>query len=540
MMNEARIGVGAGRRRRSATPATSSRSTTPARGRRAARSAARTRAAPPVPIIEHADVRRMLLAQKALRRRRARRSSCTAPRSLDEQRTAGHRRRGRTRRLLLDVLTPIAKSWPSQWCLEANDLAIQVHGGYGYTREYDVEQHYRDNRLNPIHEGTHGIQALDLLGRKVVMARRGRARGCWRDAVRRTVAERASRRAAKRRSWRAELRRRARTGSSTTTPVLGADGDPAARWPTRRSTWRPPGTWWSRGSGSSSCSPPAIAKTPFHEGKRQAARYFFRFELPQTGPQLDLLARLDPTTSRPIRGGCDGAGGRVRRQRDPVRHGAARRPVRRRRRAARARPAVVRRPAARRVRAHGGGGVGAVRRARRGRAPGRAARGGAGPTGERRGRARPRRVRDAVLPSRRARRAARVDGARPAIGDDEQRGGRSRREAARRRGPARGVRAGAVGGGRGRVEARPRLLRLRGRGVRCGGRGPADGRRPPLGPRRRGAGGPAHGVGRPRPACRTRCGAARPTTSCRASTSWPTPWASARGGRAPPRGRDPG
>ena len=65
------------------------------------------------------------------------------------------------------MLTPVAKSWPSQWCLEANSLAIQVHGGYGYTREYDVEQHYRDNRLNPIHEGTHGIQSLDLLGRKV-------------------------------------------------------------------------------------------------------------------------------------------------------------------------------------------------------------------------------------------------------------------------------------------------------------------------------------------------------------------------------------
>ena len=67
------------------------------------------------------------------------------------------------------MLTPIAKSWPSQWCLAANDLAIQVLGGSGYTRDYDVEQHYRDNRLNPIHEGTHGIQALDLLGRKVLM-----------------------------------------------------------------------------------------------------------------------------------------------------------------------------------------------------------------------------------------------------------------------------------------------------------------------------------------------------------------------------------
>ena len=72
-------------------------------------------------------------------------------------------------KLLLEMLTPIAKSFPSEWCLEANSLAIQVLGGYGYTRDFPVEQYWRDNRLNMIHEGTHGIQALDLLGRKVTM-----------------------------------------------------------------------------------------------------------------------------------------------------------------------------------------------------------------------------------------------------------------------------------------------------------------------------------------------------------------------------------
>src|SRR3954451_21402781 len=72
-------------------------------------------------------------------------------------------------RLLLEGLTPIAKSWPSEFCLEANSLAIQVHGGYGYTRDFPVEQYWRANRLNMIHEGTHGIQAADLLGRKVVL-----------------------------------------------------------------------------------------------------------------------------------------------------------------------------------------------------------------------------------------------------------------------------------------------------------------------------------------------------------------------------------
>jgi butyryl-CoA dehydrogenase len=89
-------------------------------------------------------------------------------RLVDEQHTA-EARAADDARMLLEVLTPIAKSWPSEWCLEANSLAIQVHGGYGYTRDFPVEQYWRDNRLNMIHEGTHGIQAMDLLGRKVLM-----------------------------------------------------------------------------------------------------------------------------------------------------------------------------------------------------------------------------------------------------------------------------------------------------------------------------------------------------------------------------------
>jgi butyryl-CoA dehydrogenase len=71
---------------------------------------------------------------------------------------------------LLDLLTPVVKAWPSEYGPKANDLAIQVLGGAGYTREYPVEQCWRDNRLNPIHEGTNGIQALDLLTRKLWQA----------------------------------------------------------------------------------------------------------------------------------------------------------------------------------------------------------------------------------------------------------------------------------------------------------------------------------------------------------------------------------
>jgi butyryl-CoA dehydrogenase len=121
---------------------------------------------PQVSIIQHADVRRMLLTQKAyvegafdLGLYSARLFDDTQTLATEEVRQQAHE--------LLDLLTPIVKSWPSEFCLKANELAIQILGGHGYTREYPVEQYYRDNRLNPIHEGTHGIQSLDLLGRKL-------------------------------------------------------------------------------------------------------------------------------------------------------------------------------------------------------------------------------------------------------------------------------------------------------------------------------------------------------------------------------------
>jgi butyryl-CoA dehydrogenase len=168
MMNEARIGVGM-----AATMlgyAGYEASLAYARQRpqgRPIKEGGKDAAAPQVPIIEHADVKRMLLAQKAYSEG-ALALALYCARLVDEQHT-GAPEASAEAALLLEVLTPIAKSFPSQWCLEANSLAIQVHGGYGYTRDFPVEQYWRDNRLNMIHEGTHGIQALDLLGRKVVM-----------------------------------------------------------------------------------------------------------------------------------------------------------------------------------------------------------------------------------------------------------------------------------------------------------------------------------------------------------------------------------
>jgi len=120
----------------------------------------------PVSIIQHADVKRMLLTQKAYVEGSFD-LGLYAARLFDDTQTGETEEQRKLASELLDLLTPIVKSWPSEFCLKANELAIQILGGHGYTREYPVEQYYRDNRLNPIHEGTHGIQSLDLLGRKL-------------------------------------------------------------------------------------------------------------------------------------------------------------------------------------------------------------------------------------------------------------------------------------------------------------------------------------------------------------------------------------
>jgi hypothetical protein len=168
MMNEARIGVGLAATMLGMAGYYASLDYAKNRPQgRPITGAGKDASAPQSRIIEHADVKRMLLAQKSYCEG-ALALELYCARLVDEHHTA-EPQAADDARLLLEVLTPIAKSWPSEWCLEANSLAIQVHGGYGYTRDFPVEQYWRDNRLNMIHEGTHGIQALDLLGRKVRM-----------------------------------------------------------------------------------------------------------------------------------------------------------------------------------------------------------------------------------------------------------------------------------------------------------------------------------------------------------------------------------
>lgn len=276
MMNEARLGVGMGAVALGYTGYL--KSLDYARERPQGR-LVKDPTTPQVPIIEHADVKRMLLAQKSyVEGALGLALYCARLTDLGEH-------------ALLDILTPIAKSWPSQWCLEANNLAIQVLGGYGYTREYDVEQHYRDNRLNPIHEGTHGIQSLDLLGRKVTQ-NGGASLAALSERIAATVAaagdgEAAVLAAQLDASWQRLLE---------VTAGMFAAGDMAAA--TANSAvylecfghiviaW----IWLEQYLATFAES------GDFYEGKRQAAVFFFRYELPKTAAQLNLLESLDRTT----------------------------------------------------------------------------------------------------------------------------------------------------------------------------------------------------------------------------------------------------
>jgi alkylation response protein AidB-like acyl-CoA dehydrogenase len=288
MMNEARIGVGSGAMSLGYTGYLHSLDY--ARGRPQGRPIAhKDPTTPQVPIIEHADVKRMLLAQKSyVEGALALLLYCS--RLVDEERTAESEADKSRATLLLDVLTPIAKSWPSQWCLEANSLAIQIHGGYGYTREYDVEQFYRDNRLNPIHEGTHGIQGLDLLGRKVVMQG-----GAGLALLAETIAATAKRAPTSLAKPASELQA-AIDRVVEVTAALWATGDPETALANSSIYLEAVGhvvvAWiWLEQVLA------AEGRTgDFYDGKRRAAVYFFRYELPKTGPMLDLLARLDRTT----------------------------------------------------------------------------------------------------------------------------------------------------------------------------------------------------------------------------------------------------
>jgi butyryl-CoA dehydrogenase len=302
MMNEARTGVGLG-----ATLigyAGYRMSLDYARDRRQGRHPDQ-RGAEPVPIVEHADVRRMLLTQKVIVEGglllglycaklidRLAIAAASGPDAADEHTRLDD---------LLQILTPIAKAWPSEHGPRANDLAIQVLGGAGYTRDWPIERYYRDNRLNPIHEGTNGIQGLDLLGRKVTQ-NMGRAFRALLAEIQGSVARQAEIDAV------AEIRDAVAAGAQRVAGVTGTLGQAAMQGQIRlflaNATeylhmlghvaigWM----WLEQAGAAARLLAQGQGDPDFLAGKLHAARFFARYELTRIERQAQLLESLDDTT----------------------------------------------------------------------------------------------------------------------------------------------------------------------------------------------------------------------------------------------------
>ena len=248
---------------------------------------------PQVRLIEHADVKRMLLAQKSYGEG-ALALNLYCARLVDEGRT-GDAGAAADARLLLEVLTPIAKSWPSEFCLEANSLAIQIHGGYGYTRDFPVEQYWRDNRLNMIHEGTHGIQAADLLGRKVVMQG-----GAGLQLLARTVAATIAK--ARQRpelaAWAGQLEQALQDVIDATRAAwaTGSAGEALANAvPYMQAFGHVVLAWVWLDVADRVLAKDASLSIAASAGRMGAARYFFHYELPKTGAWLAVVRTRDAT-----------------------------------------------------------------------------------------------------------------------------------------------------------------------------------------------------------------------------------------------------
>lgn len=259
----------------------------------AAGSAGKDASQPPVPLIRHADIKRMLLAQKSYCEG-ALALNLYCARLVDEGRT-GEPQAAQDARLLLEVLTPIAKSWPSEFCLEANSLAIQIHGGYGYTRDFPVEQYWRDNRLNMIHEGTHGIQAADLLGRKVVM-QGGAGLQLLGRTIGATIAQ--ARKHPELAAWADQLAQ-ALQDVGEATQAAWATGNPtealANAVPYMQAFGHTVLAWVWLDVACSVLARDATLSIAASAGRMGAARYFYHYELPRIGAWLQVVRQRDLT-----------------------------------------------------------------------------------------------------------------------------------------------------------------------------------------------------------------------------------------------------
>jgi alkylation response protein AidB-like acyl-CoA dehydrogenase len=257
---------------------------------------------PMVNIIEHADVKRMLLAQKAYAEG-AMALVLYGTQLSDDERTADTVEQREHAHTLLDFLTPIIKTWPSEYGPKANSYAIQVMGGHGYINEHPVEMFYRDNRLNPIHEGTTGIQSLDLITRKVPMNKMQGYKATLHEIVQ-TIEQ--AKQYDSLSEYTQKLSEAVETLTLTTEAVLNGMATKNIDLALANSVkylelfghviiaW----LWLKQ----SMVATKALAQQPhqadefFYKGKLQASQYFYRFELPKIAVWSSLLMSTDSTS----------------------------------------------------------------------------------------------------------------------------------------------------------------------------------------------------------------------------------------------------
>ncbi len=300
LMNEARIGVGL--IAASIAYRGYAESLSYARERRQGRLAAnKDPAIPQVCLIDHADIRRLLLTQKTYSEGAL--ALCLYASSLfEDQQTHPDEQARKDAALLLDVLTPVVKSWPARYGCIANDMAIQVLGGAGYTNEYPLEQLYRDQRLNPIHEGAEGIHGLDLLGRKVRM-NNGKGLDVFVSVVARDIAAARdipglSKDANALQEYMNDLASVTRQlvalqsespdlALANATTYLDAFGRITVAW-----IWLKLACVAAQALESGLDEPDA----DYYRGKLQAQRYFFQWDLPATRTSLQCLTAVERTS----------------------------------------------------------------------------------------------------------------------------------------------------------------------------------------------------------------------------------------------------
>ena len=256
---------------------------------------------PQVPIIRHPDIRRLLLFQRSVAEGsialilQAAKYADLAAHGPEEQRQDAF--------LLLDLLTPVVKSFPSEMGVLSTSAGLQILGGYGYTDEFPLEQHFRDMRIHPIHEGTTAIHGLDILGRKVTQAK-GRGMGLLRREVETDLKAAATQEAL------APYAGRLREGMELLEEITGLKTAVLSQGRTEDAladaslylemfgqvvvAWQ----WLKQGLAASAglTAGAGGAEAAFYQGKLTTMRYFFHYELPKIHALASRLREDDGLT----------------------------------------------------------------------------------------------------------------------------------------------------------------------------------------------------------------------------------------------------